>query len=182
MNGYIDPETGYLCINEMSDGVNIINSSEYNQLLSQIEHDHIEIEAKKAEIIALQAQIEHDHIEIESQKVEIVALRATNGVLSKMLNEERNRSDEKIKEKDSTISSLYAVLGALYDRLGIVKKAHYLEGYSDGAWHCRHRELNDVGKELKSAVADFPKLLEDTLLEVKNIIDTSKDLSSSSET
>lgn len=133
MKGYIDSETGYLCIDDMSEGIQIFSQScvdSWDKMYNELDRGCERIDAE-------------------------------NELLKKMLENERNINNR-----------LMVALGALYDRLDTVKRAHYLEGYSDAAWNCHHQDLNDVGRKLKSDVADFPALLESTLLEVKNIIES----------
>ena len=131
MKVYQSPQTGYLVIEDISEGIEIMSTSSYLALTKYI--DELEKGCERVDI-----------------KIEL---------LEEQLRVERTRNDQ-----------LLVAIGVLYDRLETVKNAHYIEGFADGAWQCQHRELNDVGKQLQSDVASFPKLLESALSDIKSII------------
>lgn len=124
MRTYVDPETGYLFIEDVSEGCEIMGTDEFLGFENEF------------------ANLEKADIQLEA-KVEI---------LKEMLDKERKTNNQ-----------LCAAIGALYDRLETVKNAHYLEGYVAGAWQLGHRDLDDTCKHLQSDVADFPRLLEESL-------------------
>lgn len=131
MRTYVDPETGYLFIEDVSEGCDIMSTDEF----LGFDNDYGNLEKT---VIQLETKVE---------------------MLKEMLDKERKTNNQ-----------LLASIGVLYDRLETVKNAHYIEGYADGAWQLRHRELSDVGKQLQKDVASFPKLLESALSDIKNII------------
>ena len=135
MKVYKDPQTGYLIIEDISEGIKIMSNARYKSMIDKLEDLQREQDVQQL---------------VFDQKVDF---------LEKRLDTERKKNDQ-----------LLVTIGVLYDRLETVKNAHYIEGYADGAWQCRHRELNDVGKQLQSDVASFPKLLESTLSDIKSII------------
>lgn len=80
-------------------------------------------------------------------------------ILEKQLKEEREKNDK-----------LCVVLGALYDKLDLVRKAHYLRGYTDGAWTHATKEVEKVYNEVHKEADEFPKQLEVVLSDIKALL------------
>lgn len=159
MNVYHDEATGYLIIDDISDGVDILPSELYQSYLKQIKdltEQNRDLQSRLNDMGAKLADKESIEKELYTTKV---MYKTLGEIMQKSLDDERKKSDQ-----------LLVSVGVLYDRLETVKNAHYIEGYADGAWQCQHRELNDVGKQLQKDVASFPKLLESALGDIKNII------------
>lgn len=82
--------------------------------------------------------------------------------------------NKRLDKSEMEKNQLILTLGAMYDRLDTVRRAHYLEGYSDGAWQTHHRSLNANCKNLQRDVKDFPALLESTLHDIVGLFDSTK--------
>lgn len=131
MRTRLDPETGYLFIEDLSEGADIIDPVG----LKVMDEDYEEMEKQ---VLRMECRVE---------------------MLEEQLRNERKKNDQ-----------LMVGIGVLYDRLETVKKAHYLEGYADGAWHTGHRSLNENCKQLKNDTAGFPALLESALESLTKLI------------
>lgn len=167
MTVHVDESTGYLVIDEIEEGVDILPSSVYRGYLKQID-------ALKAEVAELKSTFEDEQRFYKGLVQELTEVMGQNSVkaktavqletkievLQEQLEQERQRNDE-----------LLIGIGKLYACLDTVRNAWYLHGYTAGAWNVQRVDLNDNCKKLKEETVEFPALLESAFSSLASLID-----------
>lgn len=100
------------------------------------------------------------NVEVARYETRIEMLEKQIDKLERQLTEERRHTEE-----------ILFNVGRLYDCLNTVRRAHYLQGYADGAWNYRGLNIDKKYEQLLQDTSDFSPLLEDTLHSLTSLIE-----------